>query len=313
MALHIQTPLLLSSPLSNGKDRRVWLKMEALQPPGSFKIRGIGHACEWHARAGKRRFVSSSGGNAGLAVAYAGRQLGVAVTVVVPVTTSERARRLILSEGASLVVHGAAWPEANARALELIDAESVLIHPFDDPLLWEGHASLIDELEGGHCTPDLVVLSVGGGGLLGGVLRGLERHGWGHVPIAAVETTGTASLAASLKKGTLVEIPRIEGVATSLGARQVSGQVFDMCKGRDVISVVVTDRQAVSASRRFLDDHRVFVEPACGAALALAYDPTLLPTPARDVLFVVCGGATASVEMLDGWLASMEGPEPPAA
>src|SRR4051812_43333038 len=97
MTLHIETPLIASGALAT-HDRTVWLKMEALQPPGSFKIRGVGHACEEYVRRGARRFVSSSGGNAGIAAAYAGRRLGVPVLVVVPETTSARARELIRRE-----------------------------------------------------------------------------------------------------------------------------------------------------------------------------------------------------------------------
>ena len=73
MPLHIPTPLIESRPLSLSAGRPVWLKLEALQPCGSFKLRGVGHACEAHHARGARHFVSSSGGNAGLAVAYAGR------------------------------------------------------------------------------------------------------------------------------------------------------------------------------------------------------------------------------------------------
>ncbi|ANA15325.1 pyridoxal-5'-phosphate-dependent protein beta subunit (plasmid) [Acetobacter pasteurianus NBRC 101655] len=94
MSLSIKTPLLESLPLEQLNGTQVWMKMEAAQPSGSFKIRGIGHACEYHYGKGARRFISSSGGNAGLAVAYAGRKLGVPVVVVVPETTSERARHL---------------------------------------------------------------------------------------------------------------------------------------------------------------------------------------------------------------------------
>ena len=90
MVLHIETNLLQSRPLSMKAGRSVWLKLEALQPPGSFKIRGVGHACEIYVARGAKKLVSSSGGNAGLAVAYAGRLLGVPVTVVVPETTTER-------------------------------------------------------------------------------------------------------------------------------------------------------------------------------------------------------------------------------
>jgi hypothetical protein len=86
--LHIVTPLWKSRSLSASTGAPVFLKMEALQPIGSFKIRGIGAACQASWEAGARSLVCASGGNAGYAVAYAGRQLGMAVTIVVPKTTS---------------------------------------------------------------------------------------------------------------------------------------------------------------------------------------------------------------------------------
>lgn len=116
-AMHIPTPLIHSLSLSRRLHSEVWLKMEAAQPVGSFKIRGIGHACTHHANAGARAFVSSSGGNAGLAVAYAGRLLGLPVTVVVPTTTSARAIELIEQEGAEVRVHGENWNAAHTLAI----------------------------------------------------------------------------------------------------------------------------------------------------------------------------------------------------
>ena len=88
MAIHMTTPTVASDAFSTA-DQRVWLKLEALQPCGSFKLRGIGHACEVHAGRGAKRLLSSSGGNAGMAVAYAGKRLGLPVVVVVPETTRE--------------------------------------------------------------------------------------------------------------------------------------------------------------------------------------------------------------------------------
>ena len=187
MPLHIETPLLESAPLSRLAGREIRLKLEALQPSGSFKLRGIGLACETFAQQGKRRFISSSGGNAGIAVAYAGQRLGVPVTVVVPETTTERARTLIHELGAELLVHGASWAEANAKAQSLLDGSSAFLHPFDHPLLWRGHASLVDEVARSGFKPDALVLSVGGGGLLSGVIEGLDRNGWGDLPVIAVE------------------------------------------------------------------------------------------------------------------------------
>jgi len=305
MTLHIHTPLIESRPLSLAAGSNVWLKLDALQPCGSFKLRGVGHACEVHHARGARHFVSSSGGNAGLAVAYAGRKLGVPVTVVVPETTTERAKDLLCLEGAKVVVHGSSWQEANALAQTLVGPDDAFIHPFDDPLLWAGHASLVDEVTKAGVKPDAVVLSVGGGGLLSGVVEGLQRNGWGDVPVLAVETVGAASLHAAMQAGHSVELERIASVATSLGAKRVADQALMCVQQHPVHSHLVSDRAALEACERFLVDHRVLVEPACGAALALAYAPGAL-AQYQNVLVVVCGGATATLEQIQAWLQQVD-------
>ncbi|CAN7193660.1 pyridoxal-phosphate dependent enzyme [Aminobacter sp. LjRoot7] len=304
MALHINTPLLESRPLSLAAGRSIWLKMDALQPPGSFKIRGIGAACEHHAKGGKRRFVSSSGGNAGIAVAYAGRRLGIAVSVFVPETATELAKALIRQEGAEVIVHGASWQEANERAMSALDSDTAFIHPFDDPLLWTGHATMIDEVVAEGLSFDAVAVSVGGGGLMSGVVEGLARNGLAHIPVIAVETEGAASLAASMQAGARVQLPAITSIATSLGARMVSERAFEVTQTRPVDSVVVSDHTAVEACLRFLDDHRVLVEPACGATLALAYSQSPALARYERVLMIACGGATASLTQMQAWHAA---------
>jgi len=301
MSLHTTTPLTQSRPMSLSAGRSVWLKLDMLQPSGSFKIRGIGLACEEYLRRGARRFVSSSGGNAGLAVAYAGRLLEIPVVVVVPETTSGRAKELLRQERAEVIVHGASWQEANAFALAMIEATDAFLHPFDDPLLWRGHATMIDEVFQSGLKPDAVVLSVGGGGLLSGVAEGLHRNGWNDVPILAVETTGTASFHRAVEVGRPVELAQITGIATSLGAKQVCDRAFQWSKEHPIHSVVVSDQRALAACERFLADHRLLVEPACGASLALAYDNAPELEAFRSVLFIVCGGATATIEQIHAW------------
>ena len=302
--LHLPTPLLESRPLSLAAGRGIWLKMEALQPSGSFKLRGIGLACQTYQARGARRFVSSSGGNAGLAVAYAGRQLGVPVTVVVPQTTTARALDLLRLEGAEVIVYGASWQEAHAHALSLLDpARDAMLHPFDDPLLWQGHASMIDEVAAAGLVPDAVVLAVGGGGLLSGVAEGMRRHGWDGVPILAVETEGAASFHAATLAGRPVPLERIDSVATSLGARQVCEQAVQWWRERPVRNLRVSDASALRACEQFLEDHRVLVEPACGAALAAVYDAEHADALAgcQRVLVIVCGGATATLAQIRAW------------
>lgn len=299
MSLSIKTPLLESLPLSQLNGVKVFMKMEAAQPSGSFKIRGIGYACEQHVARGAHRFISSSGGNAGLAVAYAGRKLNVPVVVVVPETTSERAKHLLRLEGAEVTVHGASWAEANKLALSLKTEQDAFLHPFDDPLLWHGHASMIDEVVSEGVRPDAVVLSVGGGGLLAGVDEGLRRNGLASVLIYAAETEGMASFHASLTAGRLVELPVLTGVATSLGARQVCQGAFEVAQERPVVSVLVSDREAVESCKAFLDDHRTLVEPACGASLALLYGRKISVDGLQNILVIVCGGSTATAGSLN--------------
>jgi len=304
--LHINSPLLQSVPLSNRVPGTVWLKMEALQPSGSFKLRGIGRACQHYAREGARKFISSSGGNAGIAVAYVGRILDLPVTVVVPKLTSRRAIEVIRQEQAEVIVEGETWQESHAYALNLTDSSSVYLHPFDNPLLWPGHATMIDEVCGCGISPDAIVLSVGGGGMLCGVLEGLHRNGMKDVPVIAVETEGAASLSASLKAGRHIEIDAITSIATTLGAKKVAKEAFDWCQRHEVVSHVLSDRAAVEACLAFATDHRLLVEPACGASLATVYESHPFLLDKKNVLVIVCGGAAVTISQLADWQKSFQ-------
>lgn len=300
-SLHIETPLFESRPISIRASRRIWLKLDALQPPGSFKIRGIGAACQEYVRRGAKRLISSSGGNAGIAVAYAGRHLSVPVLIVVPETTSDLAKALIRQEGAEVIVHGDSWQEANELAMSTVRDSDVLVHPFDDPLVWRGHSTLIEEVAGSGIKPGALVVSVGGGGLLCGLVEGMKQNGWSDVPVIAVETEGADSLAQSVRAGHRVELAAITSLAITLGAKKVCERAFDCTRDHPLRSLVVSDRAAVSACQRFLDDHRIVVEPACGASLAAVYDRAPELEDFESVLVVVCGGATTALEQLREW------------
>jgi L-serine/L-threonine ammonia-lyase len=272
--------------------------MESAQPSGSFKARGIGYACEEYLKRGAKRFIASSGGNAGLAVAFAGRSLSVPVVIVVPKTASKRAVNLMGLENAEVIVHGESLDEAHRFALSLIQPADAYIHPFDDPLLWRGHASLIDEIFRAGLKPDAIVLSVGGGGLLCGVVEGLKQNGMGDVPIIAVETEGADSYGKSLNAGFLVELPNISSIATTLGARIVCEQALAYSKNHHIKSVVLPDKIAVSASLQFLQDHGIVVEPACGVALAAVYEKVAALSGYKTVLVIVCGGVGSTADHL---------------
>jgi L-serine/L-threonine ammonia-lyase len=300
--LHHVTPLWHSEPLSALAGRRVLLKMDCFQPPASFKIRGMGHMCQVAVQQGARHIVTSSGGNAGYAIAYACRALGVPATVVVPATTPEFMRETIRAVGAEVLEHGASWDDAHDHALALAEeATRTYVHPFDHPTVWEGHASLVDELVDQGPKPGVLVVAVGGGGLLCGILEGLHRVGWADVPVLAVETDGTASFKAAAEAGRPVTLDAIRSIATTLGARTVTPELLEWKKRHEIVHWTCTDRQAVDGCLRFLDDHRVLVEPSCGAALAAVYEGCRFLRDREPVIVEVCGGAGVSLELLRQW------------
>ena len=177
--LHDVTPLVRSAQLSNKLNCDVFFKMDCAQPPGSFKLRGIGATVKEAVENGADGVVSSSGGNAGLATAHAARALGIACTVVLPTTTPDAVRRKLEDEyGAEVIVEGNVWDEANERAKALAaEYKRPLVHPFEGETTWKGHSTLVQEVDEQlvelGLSMDAIVCCVGGGGLLAGVLRGV--------------------------------------------------------------------------------------------------------------------------------------------
>ena len=299
--LHINTPLIESLPMSKEKHSKIWLKMESMQPCGSFKARGIGYACQKYISNGAKSLVASSGGNAGLAVAYSGRRLGIPVTVVVPKTTKKSSIDLIKLEGADVIITGDNWNEAHNYAISLVENKVAYIHPFDDPNIWEGHASIIDELSNSGITPDAVVLSVGGGGLLCGVVEGLKRNHWENVPILAVETQGADSLYTAYLANEHIGIDKISSIATSLGAKKVAKRAFELLNEHQIFCHVVSDAEAINGCLRFLEDHRSMVEPACGASLSAVYNGCDFLQDKQSIAVIVCGGVGVTLRQLEKW------------
>lgn len=321
-----ETPLIHSTILSKQAGCQIYLKLENLQPSGSFKSRGIGNFLLSHLQSAKAEdrhkthFYSSSGGNAGLACVHAAITLGAASTIVVPMTTSEYTMNKMRTAGAKEVLQeGASWYECDHYLRETIIPRAreageipVYVPPFDAPEIWDGHATLVDETitqmrpEG---KPDAIVCSVGGGGLFCGIIRGLEKAGLDNTPVLAVETEGCHSLALSLEKGELSTLPAITSIATTLGARTVAPQAYAYAQRPPVKSVVLPDKAAMEGCVRFADDERIMVEAACGVSMALCYGNRLkdyLPhiTEKSKVVVVVCGGSNITAEMLTKWAAA---------
>lgn len=300
MSLHHATPLFYAHRLSAALQKRIYFKMDCYQPTGSFKIRGIGRLCQQALDEGYRALVIASGGNAGLATAYAGWKLGLPTTVVLPTKTPLHVQDNIRAWGAEVLLHGNVWDEANAHALTLADDPKTLyVPPFDHPTLWEGHASVIEECATELEQPDAVLVAVGGGGYFLGVLEGLQRVGWDRTQVYTAETHGADALYQSIQQEAWVTLPAITSIASSLGAKQVARAAYEVAQQERVVAYRVSDAQAVAACRAFLDEMNVLVEPACGAALAAVYEVPELLADAQTILVLVCGGRGFQVADLD--------------
>ena len=151
--------------------------------------------------------------------------------------------------------------------------------------------------------PDLIILSVGGGGMMNGVCEGLERNGWADVDILAGGTEGAASFNAAVKAGKPVPIDGITSVAKSLGAQKVAQQAFDNTMKFDIKSHLASDTSACKACVKFADEHRSLVEPACGASLSVVYDNDPVLAGYNNIVIIVCGGSKVDLGLIDEWRA----------
>lgn len=143
------------------------------------------------------QLVASSCGNAEYTVTYVGKKLGIPVTVFVPKTTNPIFLHHLMLEGANIKIHCDVWDEAHQTAVAFVnETNSGYVRPFNHTSLWTGHSTMIDEIIHQGEKLDAVIAAVGGGGLLCGVLEGLERQGWSDVSIFFAETEGAASFTA---------------------------------------------------------------------------------------------------------------------
>jgi len=265
--------------------------MECHQPTGSFKIRGIETVCRHYIEQGKKSFIISSGGNAGYSLAYAGKQLGARVRVIVPETTSATMIEKIRMLDADVDVHGKVWDEANAYTQALLTTgDYTFIHPFDHPLLWQGHSSIIDECATQMPQPGKIVVAVGGGGLLSGIFEGMKRNGWNKTTVITAETEGAASFLKSYEAKKVTALTEINTIAGSLAAKKVAVNAVEMAEHFTISPFITSDAGAIKACGSFFNEFNILVEPACGAALAYPYSSAVQINEGEQILIIACGG-----------------------
>jgi threonine dehydratase len=298
------TPLVRSRPLSERTGANVYLKLDMLQPTHSFKVRGAFNALARLPPAQRAQgVITASGGNHGLAVAYAARTLGLRALIFLPAPTSDIRIRAVEAAGAEVVLHGAAWDEANVRALEVAAQTGMTyVHPFDNADVMAGQGTLVSELVDQLPRIDALVASIGGGGLLSGILSAVHAY-TPRTRVIGVETEGANSMYQSWKAGHIVELPRITSIAETLGARRTTPRPFDIVTRHAADLVTVTDEQAIRALLRLLRDEKLLTEPAASCSVAAVIEGKI-PVRRDEHLVIVLCGANIALDRVCQWMAS---------
>lgn len=274
-------------------------KLEFLQHTGTFKARGAFNRQlaarergELDARVG---IVVASGGNAGIANAYAASMLGVPATVFVPETAPAVKVALLRTLGASVVQTGREYVEAfDAAEVYASHSGALFCHAYDQVDIAAGAGVVAEEMLNDNPTIDTIIVAVGGGGLLGGVLAAVE----GRANVVAVEPKLAPTLHSALAAGEPVDVA-VGGIAAdSLGARRIGQIGFEQARAAQaarpgaLTSVLVSDDDIIAARAALWREYRIPSEHGAAAAAAALASGIYRPRAGENVAVIVCGANT---------------------
>ncbi|MCW8128345.1 threonine/serine dehydratase [Microbulbifer halophilus] len=292
------TPCLRSRPLEERLGRPLWLKCELLQRTGSFKPRGV---LNWLAGAAPdelaRGLITVSAGNHGMALAWAGGERRIPVTVVMPEGASAYKVEACRDYGAEVLLHDdihAAWAHARQRAQ---DTGATLVPPYDHPRIIAGQGTvgleLLDQLPG----LDTVICPVGGGGLISGIGLALKAAK-PQLRLIGVEPAGAATLKSAWDAGGPVDLEKPATLATSLGANRAGECTYPISR-QVVDELVALEEDAIAAGTELLlGSGKLYAEPGGAIAVAAIASDTVILGEDEYVAAVVSGGNMEKKELL---------------
>lgn len=294
-----RTPVMEIEPEMFGPAGAVALKLEFMQHCGSFKVRGAFNRILAAAQASelpRTGVIAASGGNAGLAVAYAAHTLNLPAEVYVPITAPTVKVTQLRKLGATVRQVGVDYAHAYGAAIQrAADTGALFCHAYDQPEIAAGQGTLalelLDQLAG---RLDTVVLAVGGGGLMAGIAAALD----GRAQIVAVEPETIPTLHAALAAGGPVEVD-VSGIAAdSLGAHRLGVIAYDIAVRTGVRSMLVTDEAIIAARQLLWDQRRVVIEHGAATALAALTTGAYRPRAGERLAIVLCGANTDPSDLI---------------
>jgi threonine dehydratase len=293
-----RTPVMEADPADFVPDgtaapARLWLKLEHTQHTGTFKARGAFNRVLSAAENGhltEAGVIAASGGNAGLAIAYAAAQAGAKAEVYVPENAPPVKVAKLRALGATVVQVGDKYNDAYEAAVKReAETGALFCHPYDQPEMCAGAGTIgLELLEQTGGEVDTVLVAVGGGGLMAGIAAALE----GQATIVGTEPENAPTLNAALHAGEQVEV-EVSGVASdSLGASRLGDIPFEVATRTNVRSLLVPDEAIIEARRRLWQDYRLVVEHGTAAAAAPLLTGAYRPAKDERIAILICGANT---------------------
>ena len=280
-----RTPVLELGPGAFGLEGRVTLKLELTQHTGSFKPRGAFNKL-LSSDVPDVDVIAASGGNFGLAVAYAARTLGHRAEIFVPSNSPKVKADGIRALGAEVTVVDGYYDEAlDASRARAEESGALVLHAYDQPEIVAGQGTVGAELAEQVADGDTVLVAIGGGGLIGGIGAWYE----GRTRVIGVEPETSMSMTAALAAGGPVDVTYGGYAADSLGTKRAGEIAFEIVSKHVERVVPVSGDQILEAQRRLWREVRIFAEPGGAAALAALLSGAYVPGPGEHVIVVVCG------------------------
>lgn len=284
-----RTPILEVDGADFGLDSiKITFKLELFQHAGSFKARGA-FTNMLTRDVPPVGVVAASGGNHGVAVAFAAMKLHKPARIFVPSVASKTKLDRIRKSGAELIIAGDRYAES-LEASEAWTAQSgaLPIHAYEGDATLLGQGTLGMELEEQAPQLDSLLVAVGGGGLIGGVLSWYQNR----VKVIAVEPNEAPTLQYALKAGRPVDAPAGGVAADSLAPRQVGQQMFPIAQKFVHSALLVSDEEIIAAQKKLWETTRILAEPGGATAFAGLLSGRYKPEPGERVGVIVCGGNT---------------------
>lgn len=281
------TPILQVEGAALGLPCPVTFKLEHTQVTGSFKVRGSFNTMlsKGVPPAG---VVAASGGNHGAAVAYAATELGHRSVIFVPkaIAKEEKLRRMRMFGGEVILTDGAVEDCMTAYADHATRTGALSVHPYDTFPTLAGQGTVAAEIEAQMGGIDTILVSTGGGGLIGGVASWFRDR----VRVISVETEGTNTLERSLREGPDISVQATGIAASSLGGPRLGVMSYDVAKAHVDQALVLPDAAVFDAARKLWEATRLVGEPGSAVALAALTSGAYVPEQGERVCVLLCGG-----------------------